>query len=147
MLIEQAMTTPAVKIMHDSNLMLAAQIAALSSVSDIMVVDKNNQFIGVLSEGDILRAAMPNTNEILNEGGTLEQAFHIFLENGKSLSKIKIAPLVIVNPITVAPHDHIAKATTIMIDKMIRRLPVVMEGTLLGTISRSDICRSVVGMF
>jgi CBS domain-containing protein len=117
----------------------------LSGVSDLMVVDDDDKFIGVLSEGDILRTALPDINEILDEGGTLDDAFRIFLEKGKQLAELPIAPLIIREPIVLDPENHIAQAATILVEKQIRLLPVVKEGILVGTVSRADICRAVVG--
>jgi CBS domain-containing protein len=34
---------------------------------------------------------------------------------------------------------------TVFIDQRIRLLPVVSEGRLVGTISRADACRAVIG--
>jgi CBS domain-containing protein len=110
-----------------------------------MVVDDEDNFIGVLSEGDILRTALPDIGEILDEGGTLDDAFQIFMEKGKLLAELPIAPLLIREPIMVDPDNHIAQAATILVDKEIRLLPVVKEGKLVGTISRADVCRAVVG--
>ena len=85
-------------------------------------------------------------DEILDEGGTLDDAFEIFMRKGKELSDLPIAPLIIEEPIIVDPEDHVAKAATVLLDKQIRLLPVVDgEGKLVGTISRADVCRAVVG--
>ena len=46
--------------------------------------------------------------------------------------------------ITVKPADEVAQAATIMVDRQIRRLPVVEDGRLHGTVSRADVCRAVV---
>ncbi len=145
MRIEDAMNRKAVKILRDVSLFHAAEVVALSRVSDLMVVDHENNFVGVLSEGDILRAAMPDTDEILAEGGSLNTAFGIFLRKGRHLADLPILPFVITEPIVVDPKDHIAKATTVMVDLNIRLLPVVKDGKLVGTISRADVCQAVVG--
>ena len=145
MLVKEIMTVPAVRIRHTSHLHHAAEIVALSAVSDLMVVDDDNNFLGVLSEGDILRAALPDLDEIHDQGGTLADAFEVFVTKGKSLSDRPIMPLVITAPLVLSPDDHVAAATIILVKKMIRRLPVVSRGKLVGTVSRADVCRAVVG--
>jgi CBS domain-containing protein len=55
-----------------------------------------------------------------------------------------IDPLVIHNAITLKTTDDIAQAAVVMIEKQIRRLPVVDDGKLVGTVSRADICRAVI---
>ena len=134
-----------VQIRYNSDILHAAEIVALSHVSDLMVIDDDHNFRGVLSEGDILRTALPDIDEILEEGGSLDDAFDIFLSKGRGLSDLPIAPLVIEEPIIVAPDDHIAKAATVLLNKQIRLLPVIDAGKLVGTISRADVCRAMVG--
>ena len=139
------MTVRATRIHEDSDIQHAAEVVALSGVSDLMVVDKDDKFVGVLSEGDILRTALPDIEEILDEGGTLDDAYRIFMEKGTQLADLPIAPLIIREPIVLDPENHIAQAATILVQKQIRLLPVVKEGLLVGTVSRADVCRAVVG--
>lgn len=145
MRVKEIMTYPTVRIRHTSHLHHAAEIVALSAVSDLMVVDDDNNFLGVLSEGDILRAALPDIDEVFEVGGTLEDAFDAFMSKGRSLSDRPIMPLVITAPLVLSPDDHVGAATVILVKKMIRRLPVVAQGKLIGTVSRADVCRAVVG--
>ena len=143
--VKDAMTTRTTRIRQDASMYRAAEVVALSRVSDLMVVGDDDQFIGVLSEGDILRAALPDMDEITAEGGSLDTAFGIFLKKGKDLSQLPILPFVIKEPIVLDPQDHVAKAATVMIDMNIRLLPVIKDGKLVGSISRADICQAVVG--
>ena len=143
--IKDVMRVRTARIRQDSDIRHAAEIVALSGVSDLMVVDDEDKFIGVISEGDILRTALPDIDEILDEGGTLEDAFQIFLDKGKQLSELPIAPLIIREPIVLDPENHVAQAATILVDQQIRLLPVVQDSKLVGTISRADVCRAVVG--
>ena len=143
--VEDAMVTRTVRIRPDANLYKAAEVVALSRVSDLMVVGEDDKFLGVLSEGDILRAALPDMEEIVAEGGSLDTAFDIFVKKGKNLSDLPILPIVITEPIVLDPKAHIAKATMVMIDLNIRMLPVVKDGKLIGTISRADICQAIIG--
>lgn len=143
--IKDVMRVPAVRIHQDTDIHHAAEVVAWSGVSDLMVVDDDEKFIGVLSEGDILRTALPDIDEIVDEGGTLDDAFRIFLEKGNQLAELPIAPLIIREPIVLDPENHVAQAATILVQKQIRLLPVVKEGILVGTVSRADVCRAVVG--
>ena len=143
--IKDVMTNRPARIRYNADVYRAAEIVGLSRVSDLMVVDDDSNFIGVLSEGDILRAALPDIDEIFKEGGSLDTAYNIFMNKGRNLADLPISPLVIKEPIVVDPDDHIAKATTVLLDRQIRLLPVVKDGKLVGTISRADVCRAVVG--
>ena len=143
--VKDYMTVRTARIRQNSNIQHAAEIVALSGVSDLMVVDDDDNFCGVLSEGDILRTALPDVDEILDEGGTLDDAFEIFMRKGEELSDFPITPLIIEEPIIVDPEDHVAKAATVLLNRQIRLLPVVKESKLMGTISRADVCRAIVG--
>jgi len=145
MCVKGIMTVRTVRIRLGDTLHRAAEMIALSGIGDLMVIDDDNNFVGVLSVGDVLRAAMPDVDEIRGEGGTLEQAFRLFLRRGSELMYKPIAPLVITNPLVVDPEDHVAKVAVLMIEKNIHRLPVVKDGRLVGTVGRTDICQAVVG--
>lgn len=146
MLVRGIMTVRATRIHENANLHRAAEIVALSGISDLMVVDDDRRFVGVLSVGDILRAAMPDMEEIMKEGGSLNQAFQLFLRKASELSYKPIKPLIIREPITVDPDDHVAKVATVLLEKNIGLLPVVKEDRLVGTVSRTDICEAVIGV-
>lgn len=140
------MTVPPVRIRHDASLHHAAEVVALSGAGDLMVVDDEGDFVGALSEGDILRAALPDVEDILEEGGTPEDAFQLFLRRGRDLADKPILPLVIREPLVVQPDDHVAKVATLLINRQIRRLPVLHHGRLVGTVSRANICQAVIGI-
>jgi CBS domain-containing protein len=133
------------RIRAGSTMFQAAETVALAGSSDLMVIGEDGGFVGVLSEGDILRAALPDVEEILEAGGSLDVAFGRFVEKAHDLSALPIAPLIIRNPITVAPDDHVTRAVVVLVERGIRLLPVVSEGRLLGVISRADVCNAVVG--
>jgi CBS domain-containing protein len=144
MLIREIMTIYPVRVEITSTMRRAAEIISLAEASDLMVIDDERNFVGVLSEGDILRAVLPNFDEILAAGGSLADAFAFFARKGQELAGRPIAPLVIRNAIVVRPEDEAAMAASVMVEKQIRRLPVVDGGKLVGTVSRADICRALI---
>jgi CBS domain-containing protein len=132
------------RIRAGATVLQAAEVLSTSQASDLMVVDDDNNFVGVLSEGDLIRAALPRFEEVLAQGEGLSAARAIFEEKGSNLASKPIAPHVIKNPITVAPGDDVLVAATTMIHNQIRRLPVVQGGKLIGTIARADVCLGVL---
>jgi CBS domain-containing protein len=145
MTVDAAMTPHPVCIRRHAVMHEAAEIVAFSQATELMVVDDDGSFVGVLSALDILRAAMPDVDEITAEGGTVETAMNLFVSRGHMLSAAPIEPVVLTEPITVRPDEHLGVAVTVMIDQRIRLLPVVDDGRLVGTISRADACRAVLG--
>ena len=145
MRIREAMTNRVARIRAEASMFQAAEAISLSGASDLMVVDSAGAFTGVLTEGDVLRAALPDIDEILAAGGSLEEAFDRFVKKGRDLATQPIMPLVIGNPLSVDPDDHVARAAVVFVERNIRLLPVVRDGRLLGVISRADVCNAVVG--
>jgi CBS domain-containing protein len=132
-------------IRHEATFHEAATLVSRSQTSDLMVVDDTGMFVGVLSEGDLIRAALPDYNDLVRDGASLAGAWKVFLENGAELARKPIEGLVITAPLTFCSDDELLKAASAMINKQIRVLPVVDGGRLVGTISRGDLCRAVLG--
>lgn len=131
-------------IFNTAKLAEAARLVSKSQVSDLMVIDKAGQFQGVLSEGDIIRAALPDYDDLMHNDTPLNQAWKIFIEKAKILASRSISPLVIQQPIFFAPENELLKAAATMINKQIRILPVVEGGQLVGTISRGDLAAALM---
>ncbi len=142
--VRDVMDTSVARIGPDDDLRRAAETVASSGVGDLMVVDGDGTFVGVLSEGDILRNALPDFDQIVAAGGTLHDGYQLFMRTSGELSDRPIMPLVIADPLVVHPDDHVAKAAIVPIERQTRRLPVVDAGRLVGTVSRTHICRAVV---
>ncbi len=122
----------------------AVALVVAAGVSDVMVVAEDGRFVGVLSEGDVLRAALPDLEEIRSAGGRMADAFDLFVKRAEQLGALPIAPLIIREPLVLAPDDHVAACAVVLIERFIHRLPVVDEGRLVGVVSRHDLCRALI---
>jgi CBS domain-containing protein len=143
-LIREVMTTPPLHISPQASMEEAALLFAGSEASDLMVAAEDGRLVGVLSEGDLLRAVLPDRAEIEAAGGSVEDAMIAFVRKGVELRSRPVGPYVIREPITVDPDDHVSVAAVVMTERFIRRLPVVRDGLLVGTVSRSALCRAVL---
>ena len=122
----------------------AAEVISVSEVGQLMVVDHDGGFVGALSEEDLVRALLPGFDDVPAAGGSLADAFALFLARGRELAERSIDPLVDRDTATASPTDELARAAVVMLDRGIRRLPVVEDGRLVGTLSRADLCRAVI---
>ena len=144
MKVREIMNINATRILSDSTMADAAELAAVSNASGLFVVDQGNTFIGVLSEGDMMGKVLPEMSEVFAEGRGLLSSYDIFSEKGAKLGGEPVEGHLVENPITLDPDDELLKAATTMAMKNMRRLPVVKDGKLVGTISRGDICKAVL---
>ncbi len=144
MKVRDIMNINSIRILSGSTMAEAADLAAISDASDLFVVDEDNNFIGVLSEGDMIAKTLPDITELMGTSGGIRDSQDIFSEKGGRLGREAIDPHMIKDPITLGPDDQLIKAATTMAKNKIRRLPVVKDGKLLGTISQGDICKAVL---
>ena len=144
MLVSEVMTAFPAYIRLGASIRRAAEVLCVSEVGHLMVLDHSGQFVGSISEEDLVRATLPGFDEVTSVGGSLSDAFRLFLERGRRLADRVIDPLVVRDTVTVAPTDELARAAVVMLDRGIRRLAVVDDGRLVGTVSRSDLVRAVI---
>jgi predicted transcriptional regulator len=128
----------------DVSMEYVADLLVLTKATVMMVVDNHGNFVGVVSEVDLLRAVMPDVDSILDVEGTLNDALRVFIANGRTMAAQPIRRLVNSNPRTVAPDDELLAVATVMLKTDVRRLPVVEDGKFLGSISMADICWAVM---
>lgn len=144
MLVRDVMTSFPAYIRVGSDIRRAAEVISVSEVGQLMVVDHDGGFVGALSEEDLVRAMLPGFDDVTAAGGSLADAFALFLQRGRDLADRSIDPLVDRETTTVRTTDELARAAVVMLDRGIRRLPVVDDGRLVGTLSRADLCRAVI---
>jgi 3-hydroxyisobutyrate dehydrogenase-like beta-hydroxyacid dehydrogenase/CBS domain-containing protein len=129
----------------DMTMQEVSEIFRESAISDLPVLDRETgQFLGIVSEGDLLRATLPDFSEIISIDSSLQQASTHLMSNARRIMDRSISNILISNPIVLHPDQDILAAAVMMVEKMIRRLPVIEDGRYLGSISRADICWAVL---
>lgn len=128
----------------ESTLQEVSALLAQSLYSDIPVITKKGEFLGVVSEGDLIRSVLPDFAEVLAVNPSLSQAATLLQVNANRIKEQPIFGLIITTPIYLHPEQDILSAAVMMIEKMIRRLPVVENGVYLGSLSRADICHCLM---
>ena len=120
---------------------LAAEILVLTQAGYLMVVDDADRFVGVLSEGDLLHAIMPDFEGLMDSGTTLAEAYQIFLRSGAEYADQPVDRLVVQRSIKLKPERRAAQGRNgDAHEAHPARLPVIDGEDFVGSVSRADIC-------
>lgn len=143
MYIKDIMTKDVITVNEDDTVEKCADLLIDHNLSGIPVVDNSGKVKGMITEGDLIRRASKIEGipilEVLGGLFYLESP-HKFMDKLKK-SMGSIASMIMTeNVITIGPDDEIEDAATLLVEKRVKRLPVVgKEGHLMGIISRKDI--------
>lgn len=146
MLIQEIMNAPAITVSPKTSVVEAAKIMLDRHVSGLPVVDAGGNLVGIVSEGDFLRRGELNTErkrswllDFLTSPGKLADEY--VLSHGRSVEEVMTPDVV-----TIAPDATLTVAVDLMEKHGIKRLPVVVQGKVIGIACRSDLLRALANM-
>jgi len=118
----------------------AAELFVETQTSDLVVVD-DGRYAGILSEGDLLRALLPDFEESTATLAaiSMDEAQNRFLDSGPFNRERTIGSPVLTQPVSLSPRDPLLIAATVMASEHIRRLPVIEDGHVIGMLSRAKL--------
>lgn len=120
-----------------------ARLLVSRRISAVPVVDKRQQVLGIVSEGDLLRRTEAGTeqrhnwwSDLLSEPVTRAREY-IKSEGGKARD-------VMTSSVVCATADTDLADIAALMDKWaVKRIPITKGGKLVGIVSRSDVVRAV----
>ncbi|MGY3867317.1 CBS domain-containing protein [Aeromonas bivalvium] len=125
------MTTRVVTVEMDDRLSLIRDIFNQARFRHLMVMEEG-ELLGIISDRDLLRALSPyldSAAEQARDTETLNRRAHQIMTR---------------QPIMVSPHQTLAYAARLMLDKKVSCLPVLDRGTLVGVLSWKDLLKAAV---
>jgi CBS domain-containing protein len=129
MLVREIMTSPAVTVVPTASLKQAMRLLDEHEITAMPVVDAAGRLVGVVSEADVLREAVP-----------LDRRVHTHLvEVTAPPVHLAVTDVMTHLPVSVSPDDDVADAVELMVDTQIKSLPVVQFGMVVGMVSRRDV--------
>jgi CBS domain-containing protein len=130
MLVREVMTSPALTVHLETPVKAALALLDEHRVTMLPVVSESGVIVGVLSEADVVRDALPpDLRRRLIPVGELEMA-----------GARAVADLMNMQPVTVTGVTDLAAAAMLMTDTAVKSLPVVDDdGRVVGVVSRRDI--------
>lgn len=142
MRVKDVMTTAVLTVRPDTMLKDAAALMTERGISGLPVVDLGGQVVGVLSEGDILfkeagqKARRPFVDRLLSLPPSEVEAKFLAATVGEAMTSPAL---------TISPRRPLTQVASTMIERGVKRLPVVDEmGNLVGIVTRADLVRAFV---
>jgi CBS domain-containing protein len=130
MLVSDVMTSPALAVHPDTPVKRALVLLDEHAITMLPVVDVSGEIVGVLSESDVVRDAVPPDvrTHLIPAGEDLAQPPH------------SVSELMTRHPVTVFATTDLATAAQLMTDTAVKSLPVIDEhAKVVGVVSRRDI--------
>ena len=121
--VSQYMQHKPITVMADMNIYDASRKILENKVSGVVVIDANNNLVGMLSELDCLRALVTSVYNGADPGGALVKDIMTL--------DVEVTP----------PPDDIVTVAASMLDHKHRRRPIVVDGKLVGQLT----CRQILG--
>ena len=75
---------------------------------------------------------------------TFHELLQAMAKRGGSLGDVKVADIMVKDPVTAAPDMEVNDLRRTMLDTSARYLPVMQDGKLLGVISFRDVAKAVL---
>jgi CBS domain-containing protein len=113
----------------------AAAVLAEHQITAAPVYDAGGELVGMVSEGDLLWHRVP-----------LDPTAHLWPVTGRvdEDRPRSVVQVMSRGPVSTWPEADVADAAQLMLDRDLRSLPVVVDGDVVGIVSRRDILRTMV---
>ncbi|MDM7940700.1 MAG: CBS domain-containing protein [Methanothrix sp.] len=148
MRVRDVMNVKPISIQADRSVSEAARILRENKISGMPVLD-GERLVGIVSESDLLRLLsveedsgnlwLPSPFEVFEVPFRDLVKWEKMRASMDEIPKQKVADVMSRNLHEVGPDDTVEEAASIMTRHRINRLPVVVEGRLVGIVTRGDI--------
>ena len=129
MLVSEVMTSPAITVLDSATVKDAIGLLERHSISAMPVLNRSGQLVGVVSEADVIREmVVPDQRAHEMPVRLTAPPFHS-----------RVADVMSTHALTVTSNTELARAADLMTSTVVKSLPVVDHGRVVGVVSRGDI--------
>jgi CBS domain-containing membrane protein len=129
--VQDLMTSPVLTIRADKPLVVVQEIMKWNHVRHVPVVGANGEVIGMVSQRDLLAAAVST----LADKSNADRRQHLAMADVERVMKRDVHSTV--------PSQSVQGAAAMMRAKRVGSLPVIEDGQLVGIITEADLTRLV----
>ena len=139
------MVYPVITVGPEASVAETAQLLLANRISGVPVVE-NDEVIGIVSEGDLLRRVEIGTER--HRGWWLElltRSDTIAADYVKSHAR-KVRDIMTRTPVTVTEDAPLAEIADLMEGRQIKRVPITRRGKLVGIVTRANLLQAFATM-
>jgi len=130
----------------DTSLEAIVGLLAESGSNGVPVTDAEGRLIGIVTEHDVIRVIVP-----AYELGKPEESSKIDLDFllAARVDQVRDRPassMMTTNVISLEEHEPLFRATSMMLLKKLKVVPVTRDGVFVGIVSRIDIAQALLGV-
>jgi CBS domain-containing protein len=139
MKIEEVMTSPVVTVSPATHYKEIIELLLAWNISGLPVIDFNGQLVGIITEADLLpKQGYPHhrPRALAVVADVLSGREYHWTSKADGLTA---GELMTTSVLTCSPADDVDSVARRMLDRGVKRLPVVVDDQLVGIVSRKDI--------
>jgi CBS domain-containing protein len=154
MKIEDIMEKDVIKFNELDKIVDVAQTFRDNKISGAPVVNDDNEVVGVISEGDIMRLLevhspkinliLPAPLDLIELPVRMKYELDEIAEDMQRAGSTVIDQIMTKKVVLISPEASISDAAELMDSHNVNRLPVVKDGKLVGIVTRGDIIGAMV---
>lgn len=137
----EIMTSNVITIAPDASVRDLARVLLTKGIGAVPVVDDHCQFVGIVSEGDLIRRADAGTEQRRSWRGELNAAPERVAAEFVKPHARTVSDIMTRNVVAAGPDTQLSEIAALLEDHDIKRAPIVVQGKVVGIVSRADFLR------
>jgi CBS domain-containing protein len=140
---KDVMTANVVSVSPEHSVRHAARIMLDHRISGLPVIDDDGRVVGILTEGDLMRRSELGVQALApvdRQSGTEESNAGAYVKS----HSWKVADVMTSDPVKVDEETPLPRIAALMVERGIKRVPVMRGEHLVGIVSRAELLRVVI---
>ena len=144
MVAKQAMVTELVTLKPTDTVDVAARLMIEQDVAHLPVVNDEMQVLGVVTEVHMVRMLIPSYVDLLDGVGFLPDDFEPFEHSLETAGDVLVTEIMSKEIDSADENAPLPSLASRMLKPGVRRILIVRDGKLIGTVGRRDILKEIL---
>lgn len=143
MKVRDVMATKVVSVGPDARVDEVARLLLKHRISAVLVMDDAGRLLGIVSEGDLMRRAETGTERIRPWWLRLFSDPAVLASDYAKSHGLRARDVMSHPPLTIGGSASLNEAATLLETNRIKRLPVMLDGLVIGVVSRANLVQAL----